>query len=197
MRRALLLAFALAGMTACPTTLPHYNYGAEPDPRRKEFVVGAGDELTVSVWKNPDLSTNMRVRLDGTVSMPLIGDVKAAGRTVAELREEITERLVPYLKETSAVVTVSVGEIHSYSFTVMGNVDRPGMFNPRRYVTIMEALGMAGDVNRFAAAERIVIVRKKPGGKAVRIPIDYRAIASGRRPDQDLVLVSGDVVYVP
>src|SRR5437588_3671673 len=83
-----------------------YDYSKEPDPRKHEFVIGASDALKITVWKNPDLSGDARVRPDGTITMPLIGDIQASGRTPSQLRDEIRHKLSAYVKDDTAAVSV-------------------------------------------------------------------------------------------
>src|SRR5262249_28756560 len=82
---------------------PAFDYSKEPDPRKREFVLGTSDQVRINVWKNPKLSTDARVRPDGTITMPLIGDLPAAGRTPSELQKEITAKLSSYVREGAAV----------------------------------------------------------------------------------------------
>lgn len=181
---------------ACKPSLPKYNYKAEPDPSRGEFVLGPSDELRVTVWRNQDLSTGATIRPDGTITMPLIGDIPAAGRTARDVREEIRRLLRDYVKE-GAVVTVAVTRVNSYRFTVAGRVARVGLYQSQRYVTVSEAIAMAGGPTRFADARLTRIVRRDPSGKLRRIPVDYTAIAAGRKSRQNLVVLPGDTIFVP
>ncbi len=190
---------AAAGAGACTTPRPFYDYASEPDPRKQEFLLGPSDVLRINVWRNPDLSGDATVRPDGTIALPLVGELPAAGRTPAQVREEISKRLQAFVKEESNNVTVSVTAINSYRFVVNGNVERTGAYTSNRYVTVSEAIAMAGGPNRFADPELITIIREDPKRPAVkkRIPVDYPAILKGTHPEQDLPLVSGDIVYVP
>ena len=177
---------------------PPYNYANEPDPRKAEFVLGPSDVLHVNVWKNPDLSGETVVRPDGTITLPLVGDIRASGRTSSEVRQEVTERLKAFIKDDSAVVTVAVTAINSYRFTIAGNIDRPGTYTSSHYVTVSEALALAGGPNRYADPEDTVVIRTDgQKGSTRRIPIDYPAMQSGKRPEQNIALLSGDVIYVP
>jgi polysaccharide export outer membrane protein len=151
-------------LVGCATTATNYDYASEPDPRKHEFVLGPSDVLHVVVWHNGDLSVDATVRPDGTITLPLVGDLRAAGRTTTELRAEIAQRLGAFIKE-AATVTV--------------------------------ALALAGGPNRFGSADETVIMRTDKDGRPRRIPIDYPAILKGTRPDMNLVLMPGDVVYVP
>jgi polysaccharide export outer membrane protein len=181
---------------ACAHKQPKYNYAAEPDPRKQEYVIGASDVLRISVWRNPDLSGEAIVRPDGTITLPLVGDLRAAGRTPGQIRAEITQRLGAFIKDESAIVTVAVATINSYRFTVSGNVEHPGTYASTHIVTVTEAVALAGGANRFAEAEASIIIRSDEKGTR-RIPVDYPGILSGVRAQQDLPLIAGDTLYVP
>jgi polysaccharide export outer membrane protein len=151
--------------------------------------------VRVSVWKDPGLSTDAVVRPDGTITLPLVGELRAAGRTAAELQKDAETRFKTVVNE--AVVTVSVVEINSYRFTVAGNVQNPGLFTSRYYVTVSEALALAGGPNRYADTDDIVIVRSAPNGTLDRIRINYDGILTGTNPEQDIAILPGDAVRVP
>jgi polysaccharide export outer membrane protein len=172
-----------------------YAEAARTDPRRYPYVIGVADVVRISVWKDPSLSTDAIVRPDGTITMPLVGDLRAAGRSAAELQQEANSRLAAFVKD--AVVTVSVVEVNSYKFTVAGAVENPGLFNSRSYVTVSEAIALAGGPTRYASTSDVVIVRTLRNGSTLRIPIDYDAIIAGSAPQQDIVILAGDAVRVP
>jgi polysaccharide biosynthesis/export protein len=189
------LAALAAGTTTACATVANYDYASEPDPRKHEFVIGPSDVLHVVVWKNPELSVDATVRPDGTITLPLIGDLRAAGRTASDLRTEITQRLSQYIKEYP--VTVAVAAVNSYRFTVSGSVEHGGAFSPNHYVSFAEAVALAGGPNRYASADEAVILRVGKDGRQRRIPIEYSAILNGTRPDMNLIILSGDIVYIP
>jgi polysaccharide biosynthesis/export protein len=191
------LALAWPLLSGCPHQGKPYNYSIEPDPRKTEFVLGPSDVLHINVWKNPDLSGDTVVRPDGTITLPLVGDIEASGRTSAEVRAEITQRLAQFIKDDSAVVTVAITAINSYRFTVSGNIERPGTFNASHFVTISEAMALAGGPNRYADPEDTVVIRTDAKNGTRRIPIDYPAMLAGKRPEQNIPLLPGDVLYVP
>lgn len=202
MNRTLFQWIAGAGLglalgLGCASAGAHYDYSKEVDPRKHEFVIGVSDHLRITVWKNPDLSGEVIVRPDGTITLPLIGDLTASNRTPAELRAEIIEKLAKFVKDESAVVTVAVTEVKSYTFTVSGNVERPGVVTSDKYVTVLEAVQLAGGLNRFASPGDTVLLRPDGKGDMRRIPIDYPAVQDGRRPEANLALLPGDIVYVP
>ena len=172
-----------------------YAEAARTDPRRHPYVIGVADVVRITVWKDESLSTDAIVRPDGTITMPLVGELRAAGRTAAELQKDATPRLAAFVKD--AMLTVSVVEVNSYRFTVAGNVEHPGLFTSRSYLTVSEALALAGGPTRYASTGDIVVVRTLSNGTRQHIPIDYDAILSGQSPQQDIVIVAGDAVRVP
>ena len=173
-----------------------FDYDHEADPRLKEFVIGVADVVRVNVWHMPDLSVDAKVRPDGTVTMPLVGDLTAAGRTTTALRSEIETRLKSYVKDDSAKVSVAVSEVNSYQFTVAGNAEHQGQFSSHHFVTVTEAVALAGGPSRFASLSNVVIIRPTSAGPR-RIPIDLAAIYSGKRSEMNLVIIAGDTLYLP
>jgi polysaccharide export outer membrane protein len=196
MRR--LLPVLLVSLVACATS-PRYDYRKEPDPFLAEYVIGASDQLSIRVWKNPDVSSEVTVRPDGTITLPLIGDLLAVGRTPSRLQEEITKQLGHYLKGEGLVVSVAVAAANSYTFTVSGHVERPGVFSSPRYVTVLEAMQLAGGPNRFASPGGTRLFRRvsRSGAATRTIPIDYPRVVDGSQPEANLVLLPGDQLYVP
>jgi polysaccharide export outer membrane protein len=185
---------ACAAHDVNPSAAAIYADAARNDPRSKPYVIGIADVVRVDVWKDESLSTEGVVRPDGNITMPLVGELRAAGRTASQLQQDAAQRLASVIKD--AVVTVSVAEINSYRFTVEGNVERPGLFTSRYYLTVSQAMALAGGPNRYASTDDVVIVRPTREGLQ-RIPIDYDRILSGRDPEQDIVILSGDTVRVP
>jgi polysaccharide biosynthesis/export protein len=183
-------------LSACAARAPSSSYttAASSDPRRQPYVIGPSDVIRITVWKDPALSTEAVVRPDGTITLPATGELRAAGRTAADLQNEARQRVAALVNDP--VVTVSVVEVNSYRFTVAGNVENPGLFTSRYYLTVSEAVALAGGPNRYASTGDIVVVRRGERG-VQRISIDYDAILSGRNPEQDIVLLAGDAVQVP
>jgi polysaccharide export outer membrane protein len=158
------------------------------------YQVQPGDLLHVSVWKEEGLDLDVLVRPDGGFSFPLAGDVAAAGKTVEQLRQEITQRLQRYIP--GLVVTVAVKEINGNKIYVIGQVNKSGEFvvNPR--VDVMQALSIAGGMTAFAAAGDIFVLRRE-NGRQVALPFSYNDVVRGKNLDQNILLQSGDVVVVP
>ena len=138
-----------------------------------------------------------RVRPDGAITVPLVGDVRAAGRTASQIRDEIQSKLTAFMKSETAKVTVIVAEVSSYYFTVSGNVERPGIYRPTSYVTMIEALAIAGEPNRYADTDSLKILRRDPRGGLKRIPINYDLLRKGERMEQNIVILPGDNIVVP
>jgi polysaccharide export outer membrane protein len=197
---ARLLAFAaLVVIAACASTLPNYDYSKEPDPRASELVLGVGDIVAINVWENTNLNTESTIRPDGTITMPLIGDVKAAGETPTSLKNAIKTKLVAYLKQVQATdITLAVKSWKSYRFTIQGEVSRPGVITSDQYVTVGDAIAMAGGLSRFAKRDEIVLMRRDwKTGKIRQIPLNYEDLASGKRPDMNIYMLAGDTIWVP
>lgn len=185
---AVLAAILFVGCSAAPT----YNWSAE---RATGYLVGPGDVLKVNVWKHDELSQQVPVRPDGAISLPLVGDLPAQGRSVDQIGAEIGERLKRFYQD-QAPVTVQVVEVHSYKVYVVGEVNKAGEYAPTSQITILHSLALAGGFTRFANPDRIVVIRRDARGER-RIPFDYSAVVDRGDLQQNLALQSGDTVIVP
>lgn len=191
------VAFALAALPplGCgPSIYETYEYTKEWDPRKHEYIIGVSDTVKINVYHTSELSGEGTVRPDGVITMPLIGDLPVAGKTPTQVRDEMKKRLATYVK-ADAVITVTVSGFNSYRFIVSGNVNHPGALAQKWYVTVSEALAMAGGPSKFAGDE-IMVIRMDPQGKSRKIPISYRALLSGKHPEQDICVVAGDTIVV-
>ncbi len=161
-----------------------------------DYRVQPGDVLFVSVWDEEQLQREVVVRPDGSFAFPLVGDVQAAGRSVDQIRADITRRLQKYIPE--AAVTVSVKKIAGNKIFVLGQVKRPGEFVINANTDVMQALSMAGGVTPFADLDGIKILRRdRVTGQQKAIPFNYKQILKGRHLEQNILLQSGDTVLVP
>jgi len=158
------------------------------------YRVFVGDNLEVSVWKEPDLQKKVLVRPDGKISLPLIGDIDAAGKSIADIRGSIVDALQKYMPDP--VVTVTVSEILGYKVYVIGQVKNPGMYTVMPSIDVMQALSLAGGTTAFASLNDIIVLRKE-GNSRKAIPFRYSEVARGNNLGQDIELVTGDVVVVP
>jgi polysaccharide export outer membrane protein len=193
-----LAVLVLVLVAGCPPKIPSYDYSKEPDPRNKELVLGVGDVIGINVWENNNLSVEATIRPDGTITLPLVGDLKAAGETPTTLKNRIKTQLQAYVKMQGTEVTVAVKSWRSYRFTIQGEVSKAGVFSADSFVTVGDALALAGGLTRFAKRNEITLTRKDPKTGQIRhIPLDYEALASGKRPDMNIIVLPGDTIWVP
>lgn len=164
------------------------------DEAREPYTINPGDLLEISVWKELDLQRQVLVRPDGAFSFPLSGDIVAQGRTVEDVRRELTSRLATYIPDL--VVTVTVAEINGNKIFVIGQVKTPGVFvvNPR--VDVIQALSIAGGMTPFAQVNNIKILRRR-GSQQTILEFRYSDIIKGENLEQNVLLEVGDVVLVP
>jgi len=189
---SLVLLLPLASSLGCASHAT-YDYKKEPDPRTSEYQVGPLDQLKVVVWKNQELSADVVVRPDGVVTLPLIGDVKAAGRTPTQIQKEISQRYANFIRVEESVVSVGVSQVNSLSFSISGNVEKAGVYSVKSYVTVLEAIATAGGPNKYAGTAAY-IVRGTPSRK---IPIDLKEASYGEHPEMNVVVLRGDLIVVP
>jgi polysaccharide export outer membrane protein len=164
-----------------------------------DYEIGPDDLLEVSVWKEKDLQREVLVRPDGWITFPLVGNLRAKGRTALDIQEEITTRLRKYIPDP--VVTVSIKKVAGYKIYVIGKVNKPGEYVVGRYVDVLQALTLAGGLTPFAAEGDIRVLRKQETEdgtvKEIVLPFDYADVKKGRGLQQNIFLKSGDVVVVP
>ena len=163
------------------------------------MILGVSDVVAINVWEQKELNTEQTIRPDGTITMPLIGDLRAGGETPSSLQAQIKKRLGEFIKlSTGTEVTVAVRSWRSYKFRVAGEVQKEGVYTSDNYVTVADALAMAGGVTRFAKRDEIVLIRFDPTTKRQKkIPLVYDTLASGKRPEMNIWVLPGDQIYVP
>jgi len=159
-----------------------------------DYILGPGDVIDVAVWKDETLTKSLTVLPDGKVSFPLIGEVRAAGRTVAQLKQEITKRISPYAPDPT--VSVEVRQVNSMLIYVIGRVNTPGRFTLNTNVNVLQALTIAGGLNAFAKRDKIKIFRQE-GQKTTIFRFKYDDVTEGSDLEQNIVLRRGDVIVVP
>lgn len=164
----------------------------------QEYRIGVDDQLQVNVWRNPELTVTMPVRPDGMISLPLIGDVKAGGRTPAEVATEIREKLSEYVREPN--VTVIITELRNSEYIsrirVTGAVQTPSSIEHRQGMTVLDAVLQAGGVNEFAAPEKAKLYRKA-GSETEVYPVDLGGILQEGKLETNYELRPGDIITVP
>ena len=159
------------------------------------YVIGNDDHLAISVWKEPDLTKNIPVRSDGKISLPLVGEIQAAGRTPLQLELEIANRLRNYI--TMPEVTVIVEQINSKKYNIMGMVGRPGTFSLTLSMTIMDAIAAAGGFRDFAKSKGVYILRQNPDGTQTRLNFNYKDFIKGKNISQNIKIEPQDTIIVP
>lgn len=158
------------------------------------YTIGAGDILSISVWKNADLTRVVQVLPDGMISFPLIGELKAAGVTVGQLKNTLREKLDPYVPDPE--IAVEVQRVNSMIVYVIGRINRPGHFELVGEMNVLQALAMAGGLTPFAKRDGIKVMRNE-GDRTVEYPFDYDAVTKDENHGQNIRLRRGDVVVVP
>ena len=158
------------------------------------YVIQPNDVLEIFVWKEPDLTREVLVRPDGRISFPLVQDLQAAGLNPTELKKRVEDKLSTFL--SAPEVTIIVKEIKSYKIYVLGKVQKPGEMSAPEPVTVLQALALAGGFQDFAKDEEITVIRSEKKGSKV-FNFNYRDVIKGKKPEQNIILRSGDVVNVP
>jgi polysaccharide export outer membrane protein len=180
-----------AATVAAPPAQPLEPSGNNPVD--DTFVIGNDDVLAINVWKEPDFSRSIQVRSDGKMSLPLLGEVQAAGRTPLQLEQDISTKLQYYIAKPK--VTVMVEKINSKNFNILGQVVKPGSYSLALAPTIVDAIAIAAGPRDFAKQKSIYILRQNSGGGQSRIVFNYKAFLKGKT--QNIKLEPHDTVVVP
>ncbi len=159
-----------------------------------DYVIGPEDVLNVDVWNEKQMSGQVIVRPDGKISIPLINDVIAAGKTPTALAQDITTALKQYVEDPR--VTVVVVAINSKRYYVLGEVGKPGAFPLLPNMTVLQALSAAGGPTEYASLSKIYVLRQENGAQVKRT-FNYKQVIKGEKPEQNLLLKPGDTIVVP
>ena len=187
---------ALCGCSYLPWSGPGGQLAGEvPHPGLDTYRIGCSDVIEVAVWKEPDLTRPVVVRADGKVTLPLLGEVAAAGKTTGQLEAELADGFRRYVE--NPVVTVAVVQPNSCKFYVTGQVMRPGEYSLPRGITVLQAISTAGGFTEWANQRRLVLIRRAAGQPEQHLRIDYQRVVSGERPQDNCVLLPGDTIVVP
>lgn len=197
------LVFVLVALSACAAT-PPMGTSEGPVPAGQdggvahEYRIGVDDQVEVNVWRNPELSMTMPVRPDGMISLPLIGDVQAGGRTPSEVAAEVRERLSHYVRDPNVTVIITELRTHEYisRVRVTGAVQTPTSIAHRQGMTVLDAVLQAGGINEFAAPGRAKLYRKI-GNETKVYPIDLGGILQEGKLGTNYELQPGDIITVP
>lgn len=195
------LVFALlvglyAGLGGCLVDEAQYRGMSVPPT---EFLIGPEDVLVVTVWRNQELSKEVIVRPDGKISLPLLGDVTAAGLTAQALSKHVADGLVEFM--SAPTVSVQVKEINSYHIFAVGEVGKPGKIVLKSFTSVLQGISYAGGFTTFASRNNVHVLRNVKNGQGetrqVMIPVPYQDIVQGKNLDANIILKAGDVIVVP
>ena len=187
---ASLVALALAALAGCASTPT-----PAPPPSRADrpYLVGPPDDLLITIRPEPAIVRQVVVQPDGKISVDMVGEVQAGGRSMTEISNEIARRISPYIRTPQ--VTVSLVESKSIAITILGQVQRPATFPLQREMRVSEALGLVAGPTELGAASRIRLVRQTAGKPQV-LKVDLDAIRGGDLRTNH-VLEAGDIIHVP
>jgi polysaccharide export outer membrane protein len=162
---------------------------------RDPYRINPGDVLTITVWKEEDLRRDLLVNPDGHFAFPLAGDMNAEGKTVEQVRQELTERLSKFIPDV--VVTVAAAQLNGNKVYVLGQVNRANEFVMNSTLDVMQAISMAGGPTPFAKLDDIKVLRRGADGTQIAIPFRFTDVQEGKKLDQNILLRAGDTVVVP
>jgi polysaccharide export outer membrane protein len=157
------------------------------------YVIGESDVVTVTVFKEPTLSSSLLVRPDGMISLPLLGDIKAAGKTPLQLADEVTAKLKKFIQDPN--VTIVLSQMNSKKVYLIGEVGRTGPMELTPGMTLLQAIATAGGISQYANTKKMYILRTE-GGKQQKIPVQYKQALRGDS-SLNLTLNPGDTIVVP
>jgi polysaccharide export outer membrane protein len=169
-------------------------YAGQIDGAESDYRIGIGDVIEIQVWHEPDLSRTLTVRLDGRISLPLLGDIDTAGKTTSELDNYLEKKFSEVVTEPA--VSVILMESRSRRYYVVGQVMQPGEFPIEHPITILQAIARSGGFQEWAKRERIKVVRRS-GDHERLLELDYDAFVDGKNLKQNLVITPGDTIIVP
>jgi polysaccharide export outer membrane protein len=157
------------------------------------YVLGCGDTLKVTVWRHEETDADAVIMPDGKISLPLVGEVAAAGLTVDELKDELNRKYNEYITEPH--ITITIKETNSLKIYVLGEVTKPGEYKLNSSTDVLQALSMAGGFTIYANKSNIDIIRKE-GDKKIKINFNYNEVVKGKNLAQNIPLKAGDVIVV-
>jgi len=181
--------------SASVSTNGHKLAEAQLPTQATSYVIGVDDVLAISVWKEPELSRTLPVRPDGKITLPLVGDVQAAGKTTQNLQQELHDKLAAYVAVPE--VAVIVQEVKSRKYNIVGQVAKPGSYSLNETTTVLDAIAEAGGIGVYAKANSIYVLRILPDGSSVQLPFHYKQVLKGTNILQNVKLQPKDTVVVP
>jgi polysaccharide biosynthesis/export protein len=159
------------------------------------YIIGSDDVLAINVWQEPDLSRTVPVRLDGKITLPLVGDIGASGNTPKQLQATIEQSLSKYISKPA--VTVIIQEAKSHKFNIVGAVQKPGTYLLTSPMTVLDAIALASGFRDWAKVKDIYVLRTSTNGAHLKLPFNYKKVIKGDARAQNIQLQTGDTVVVP
>lgn len=194
-RLTIAIGVALWSLACARTPAPTPPVEDQTAAAREDYRVGPADVLGIRVWRNQELSVDVPVRPDGRISVPLLGDIQAAGLTTGELRDVIAEALAEYV--TAPDVTVMVLAVNSKRVFLVGEVVRPAALELNVDMRVLDAIAAVGGFSPFANKRNIRILRPQGDGSVVEYRFNYHSFLRGNDPQSNLQLLPGDTIVVP
>ena len=161
----------------------------------ERYIIGDGDMLGINVWNEKELTASIPVRSDGRISLPLIGEVQASGRTPIQLKDDISAKLRAFISAPD--VTVTVLQMNSQKFNILGRVSKPGSYSLSATTTVLDAIAAAGGFLDFAKQKSIYILRRNAKGDMARIAFNYKDVIKGKHPEENVQVRPNDTIVVP
>jgi polysaccharide biosynthesis/export protein len=204
-RLGLVLCAVASGLAGCAApsgsgkSLPPATFSATDDAPGEDYIIGPLDELTVFVWRNPELGAKVQVRPDGRITTPLITDLQAAGKTPAGLAEDIKGRLTQYIEEP--LVSVMVEKFNgtfSQQIRVVGATEKPASLPYRANMTLLDAMIAVGGLSEYAAGDRARLIRlDRSTGKQTQYNLKIARLLKRGDTNANVRLEPGDVIIIP
>lgn len=197
---AAIVPFALAGCASTGPELPPATYSAAPEAPSEEYIIGPLDQITVHVWRNPELSAEkIQVRPDGRITMPLVRDMTAVGKTPTQLQNDIRDVLEQYIEQP--IVSVIVNEFVStfeQQIRIVGSTEKPASLPYRANMTVLDAMIAVGGLGEFASGNNAKLLRYEGANRNQK---EYRLRLADllKRGDSsaNVMLKPGDVIIIP
>jgi len=177
-------------VSAAPKTPAAQAAGVTPPP---DYVIGAGDVLQITVWREPDMSAEVVVRPDGRISIPLLNEVAVVGMTTDQLRQKLIADAQRFVQEP--VVAVVVKQINSRNVSITGQVAKPGLYPLMRSMNVLQLISAAGGLNEYAKKDDILVMRTENGKPAIH-KFNYDEVSHGKKLEQNIDLKPDDQVVV-
>ncbi len=177
--------------------LPTMGYSSSQDVinvSKNPYKIGPSDLLDIQVWNEPDVSKQVRVLIDGTIVLPLVGQINAAGLTPSQLSESLKKKLAEYIAEPEVTVMVLEGKYNRYF--IVGQIQNPGEYYIDYPISILQAIARAGGFQEWAKKSKIFVIRQTKSGEE-RIEFNYDEFVKGDKKVKNIEIVSGDTIIIP